>query len=93
MKTTILSAALLAALAAPLAAGGALASDKCSVPKAEWQPQDALQQKLESEGWKLKKIKVDDGCYEVYGTDALGKRMEVYFDPKTFAVVKSSSES
>lgn len=93
MKTTILSAALLAALAVPFAAGGALASDKCSVPKAEWQPQDALQQKLEGEGWKLKKIKVDDGCYEVYGTDAQGKRMEVYFDPRTFAVVKSSSES
>lgn len=76
-----------------LGIGTAAASDKCSAPKTEWQPQQALQQKLEGEGWKVKKIKIDDGCYEVYGTDGQGKRMEVYFDPKSFAVVKSSSES
>jgi hypothetical protein len=97
MKSTVVSAAVTGALAAAfatsLAAGTALASDKCSVPQAEWQPQEALQQKLEGDGWKIKKIKVDDGCYEVYGTDGQGKRMEVYFDPKSFAVVKSNSES
>ena len=90
MKALISSAALIASLAA---AGPALASDKCNVPQAEWQPKEALQQKLEAEGWKIRKLKVDDGCYEVYGTDAEGKRLEVYFDPKTFAVVKSESES
>ncbi|MEO3427290.1 PepSY domain-containing protein [Pelagibius sp. CAU 1746] len=90
MKSMVISAALAAAVAT-LASGAAVASDKCSVPKADWQPQEALQQKLEGEGWKVKKVKVDDGCYEVYGTDAEGKRMEVYFDPKTFAVVKTKS--
>ena len=93
MRSMIVTAALAATLALPLAAGGAQASDKCSVPKAEWQPQQSLQQKLETEGWKIRKIKVDDGCYEVYGTDAAGKRMEAYFDPKTFNVVKSKQES
>jgi len=93
MTFKMISTALAAGLAVTLGAGAAAASDKCSVPQAEWQPQDALQQKLESEGWKIKKIKVDDGCYEVYGTDAAGKRLEVYFDPKSLAVVKSSSES
>jgi hypothetical protein len=82
-----------AALALPLVAGSAQASNKCAVPQAEWQPQAALQQKLEGEGWKIRKIKVDDGCYEVYGTDGKGQRMEAYFDPKTFTVVKSKSES
>lgn len=91
MKSMILSAALTAVVAATASSGAALASDKCSVPKAEWQPQTALQQKLESEGWKVKKLKVDDGCYEVYGTDSRGQRVEAYFDPKTFAVVKSKS--
>lgn len=89
MKSMVLSAALAAAVI--VTAGTALASEKCSVPQAEWQPQQALQQKLEGEGWKVKKMKVDDGCYEVYGTDAQGKRMEVYFDPKTFSVVQSKS--
>jgi hypothetical protein len=93
MKSKVISAVLATGLAVSLSTGAAAASDKCSAPKAEWQPQEALQQKLEGEGWKIKKIKVDDGCYEVYGTDAAGKRMETYFDPKSFAVVKSSSES
>ncbi len=91
MKSMVLSAALATAVTAVLASGAAFASDKCSVPKAEWQPQEALQQKLEGEGWKVKKLKIDDGCYEVYGFDAEGKRMEVYFDPKTFAVVQTKS--
>jgi hypothetical protein len=91
--STALAAGLTAALATTLGAGAAVASDKCSVPRAEWQPQEALQQKLEGDGWKIRKIKVDDGCYEVYGTDHAGKRMEAYFNPKSFDVVKSKSES
>lgn len=93
MKTSVVSAVVSGAFALTLGAGAAFASDICSVPQAEWQPKEALQQKLEGDGWKIKKIKVDDGCYEVYGTDAAGKRMEAYYDPKSFEVVKSKSES
>lgn len=93
MKTAVLCATIIAAFTTALAAGAAQASNKCAAPQAEWQPKESLQQKLEGDGWKIKKIKVDDGCYEVYGTDPQGKRMEVYFDPRSFAVVKSDSES
>ena len=86
LLTNVLFAGLVATV---LGAGSAAAADLCSVPEAEWQPKEALQQKLEAEGWKIKKVKLDEGCYEVYGTDASGARMESYFDPKTFAVVKS----
>jgi len=68
--------------------GSAAAADVCTVPQAEWQPKEALQKKLEADGWKIKKIKIDDGCYEVYGTDKSGARKETYFDPKTFEVKK-----
>lgn len=57
---------------------------KCDVPKAEWKPQMELQRKLISEGWKVRQVKTDNGCYEVYGFDEKGNRMEVYFNPKTF---------
>lgn len=70
-------------------AGTAVASDLCTVPEAERQPIEALQQKLESEGWAVKKIKVDDGCYEAYATNAEGNKVEAYFDPKTFELVKT----
>jgi hypothetical protein len=68
--------------------GSAAAEDICSVPQAEWQPKEALQKKLESEGWTIKAIKIDEGCFEVYGKDAAGKKMETYFDPKSFEVKK-----
>ena len=71
-----------------ISSGAAFASEGCSVPKAEWQPEHALRQKLENEGWKINRIKIDDGCYEVYGTDGKGQRAETYFDPKSFEVVK-----
>lgn len=89
MKYTLIPAAFLAMTAL----GSAHASeDECNVPKSQWQPEQTLQQKLEAEGWQVKRIKVDDGCYEVYGVNAEGKRMETYFNPKTFEVVKSEQE-
>lgn len=80
------------ALTAVLATGAVAASDLCNVPEAERQPIEALQKKLESDGWKVKRIKVDDGCYETYALTDTGQRVEAYFDPKTFELVKSKSE-
>ena len=70
------------------AATVAHASDLCKVPKDEWQSKEALQEKLEGKGWKVSRIKVDDGCFEAYAKDAEGRRVEAYFNPKTFEVVK-----
>jgi hypothetical protein len=74
-------------MAAAILATPAFAEGTCNVPQAEWQPKEALQKKLEAEGWTVKTVKVDEGCYEVYGRDAAGKKMETYFNPKTFEVV------
>ncbi|SHK23984.1 hypothetical protein SAMN05216369_1150 [Marinobacter antarcticus] len=61
----------------------------CDAPKSEWRSQDALKQVLEDKGWDIKRVNVDEGCYEVYALDENKERVEVYFDPKTFAVVKT----
>lgn len=80
----------LAAATFALVAGEAFASDKCDAgPKDQWQPKEALEKKLQAEGIKVKRIKIDDGCYEVYGTDAKGARLERYFHPKTLEPVKN----
>ncbi|MBL8583403.1 MAG: PepSY domain-containing protein, partial [Rhizobiaceae bacterium] len=50
-------------------AGSAFAAEKCDVPMAEWQPREALQSKLETDGWKVRTIKTEDGCYEAYAID------------------------
>lgn len=71
-----------------LSAGAASAAEKCNVPVAEWRPAQALQKKLEAEGWKVNRLKTEDGCYEVYGVDRQGRRVEAYFNPKTLETVK-----
>ena len=52
--------------------------------KANWQSISALQEKLDKEGWEVRKIKEDGGCYEVYATTPQGQRGEAYFHPETF---------
>jgi hypothetical protein len=72
--------------------GSAFASEKCNVAMADWQPREALQTKLEGEGWKVRSIKTEDGCYEAYAINAEGKKVEAYFDPKTFQSVDMKIE-
>ncbi|WP_422022337.1 PepSY domain-containing protein [Pyruvatibacter mobilis] len=91
MKRTLLATALALGI---MGAGTAIASndDRCNVPMADWQPVEALQQKLEADGWKVNRIKTDDGCYEVYAIDDKGRRIEAYFNPKSFDMVKMEIE-
>ena len=84
MKGILLATALFTALGT----GAALADNDCDVPMAEWQPREALQQKLQGEGWTVTRIKTDDGCYEVDAVDNKGQRVEAKYDPKTFELVE-----
>lgn len=43
-----------------------------------------LQRKLVAEGWRVRQVKTFDTCYEVYGFDAKGERIEAFFNPRTF---------
>ena len=59
----------------------ALASGKCSTaPQSKWQPQPKLEAQLLSDGFKVRQIKVERGCYEVYATDKDGKRYELRYE-------------
>lgn len=58
-----------------------------SGPEEGWQAQEVLQQRLAAEGWTVRRIKIDGGCYEVYALDAQGERVEAYFHPVTLEPV------
>jgi hypothetical protein len=80
--------AMMIAIPAVFASGSAFAdSNLCNVPASDWKPKAELQARLEQTGWKIKRIKTDEGCYEVYGFDKQGTKKEAYFDPKTLALV------
>lgn len=83
MKIPMLAAAALLAMA-----GVAAADDDCNVPMDRWQPREAVVQLAAKEGWQVQRIKVDDGCYEVRGTDPEGRRIKVKLDPGTLERVK-----
>jgi hypothetical protein len=79
---------LLAGLAA---AGSAAAHGDVScpdVPRSERRPTVELQKELQKQGWTVRKLQKFNGCYEVYGYDANGKKVEAFFDPKTFERVR-----
>ena len=63
-------------------------AEKCEpIPKSEWKPQAELERKLTDQGWKISRVKITNGCYEVYGRDEKNKKVETFFHPKTFDVV------
>lgn len=84
MKHSLIALTLLAAMPA----GAVLAGDDCHVPQAAWQTREAATQAAISRGWRIEKIKADDGCWEVKGLDAQGRRIKAKLDPATLEVVK-----
>lgn len=87
MKTLTLACAS----AAILAAGATQAQEhkeQCEpIPKEEWRAQADLEKMLVNKGWKISRVKVTNGCYEVYARDAKNDKKEVFFHPKTLQVV------
>jgi hypothetical protein len=84
-KTLTIAAAALALCAA---AHAQVHDEKCDpIPKEEWKPQAELERKLVNQGWKISRVKITNGCYEVYGRDHKNNKVETFFHPKTFDVV------
>lgn len=66
----------------------ALAEPTCNAPKDKWMKQADFKHSMEAQGYKIKTLKVTNGCYEVYGHDKSGKRVEISFDPVTGSPAK-----
>jgi len=68
---------------------GVLAKKNCTdAPKEKWMTEEAFKQKAISEGYKINKFKTPGTCYEIYGVDKDGVKVEVYFNPVDGSVVK-----
>lgn len=61
-------------------------------PKAEWAQEETLRSVMTEEGYRIKKLKIDGNCYEIYGYNPQGKKVEFYFDMKTLEIVKAEVE-
>jgi len=70
--------------------GSVAAEPQCtSEPKDKWISESEMKSKVAGLGYQTKVFKVTKGnCYEVYGFDKAGKRIEIYFHPITGNVVE-----
>jgi hypothetical protein len=75
-----------------LAAPPAWAGRKCDAPPETWQPRSAVSALAERNGWRIDRLKVDDGCYEIRGRDAEGRRLKATIDPASLKILSVKRE-
>ena len=86
MKKLSSIALISAALFSSIAMAGPQCTDEA---KDKWQVQNAFQGKLIEQGYTIKKFKVTRGnCYEMYGYNGQGQKVEIYFNPISGEKVK-----
>lgn len=63
-----------------------------NTPETAWLDQGQFQASLLADGYQIKEFKVTEGkCYEIYGTDATGNKVEIYFNPTNGEIVKQET--
>ena len=79
-------ATIIATTTLAFTASSAFAEPSCSVPKEKWMKEADFRTMAEGQGYKIKTFKVTkNDCYEIYGFDKDGKKVEIYFNPETGA--------
>lgn len=94
MRTLLISSLIAsAAFAAPALAAsddtitGSLKS--CgNASMTEWKSETDIRQAAEGLGYQVRKVKVEDGCYEVYAIKADGSRVEAFLNPVSGELVR-----
>lgn len=79
---------VLLALSLGLGAMPSWAGDDCDAPLHRWQTREAVRDMAAAQGWQIQRLKIDDGCYEIRGTDAQGRSFKAKIDPETLKVLK-----
>jgi hypothetical protein len=80
---------VLIAMVVLLSGGMAHAKKSCTdQPKEKWMSEADFKKNVEERGYKIRKFKQPGSCYEIYGTNKAGDKVEVYFNPVDATVVK-----
>ena len=70
----------------------AWAGKECDAPPETWQSGSAVRALAERNGWRVERLKIDDGCYEIKGHDAEGRRLKAKVDPASLKVISIKRE-
>jgi hypothetical protein len=78
----------LTALALLIAAPAMAADATCSTaPASKFQPKATLESQLTAEGLTVRRIKLENGCYEVYAVDKANKKVNTAYNAETLEKV------
>ncbi len=92
MRKFLIIPALALAMAAATAPSFASDDDvRVDVPRDQWLSEAQLTEKLTSQGYDVRRIKIEDGVYEVYAIKN-GQRVEAHVHPATGALLKSEMD-
>lgn len=86
VKASIFAIAL-GLLAVTPAEAGSLGKACTGAPPSQWLSIDALQAKVEAQGYKVRNAKLKKACGEIYATGKDGQRVELFVDPTNGAIV------
>lgn len=77
-----------------LISAAAFADPTCTKePESSWISFEQAQKQVEDMGYKIKVFKVTKtSCYELYGHDKDGNRVEIYFNPTNMEKVKEEKD-
>ena len=79
---------VIAAFALSTIATVAVAGPHCNrYPAEQRMDMNQVQAQLEKQGYQVREMEYDDGCYEVKGTDAQGRKVKLYLDTKSGKIV------
>ncbi len=70
----------------------AWAGKECDAPPETWQPRSAVSALAERNGWRVERLKIDDGCYEIKGRDSAGQRLKAKIDPASLRIISIKRE-
>ncbi len=93
MKKLLAATVLSCALAVPAFAGDDDYVGVLNVPRDQWLSTSEILQRIESKGYKVHEIEVDDGAYEFEGTDSAGARVEGHAHPATGEILSTRPDN
>lgn len=64
----------------------------CDSAGGKWMTKQAAKEKITALGYETRKVKTEDGCYEVYALKD-GDRFEIFLHPVTGKIVKTKKKS
>ena len=84
---------IMLAIAAIIVSSPAFAGPHCTgQPESKWLTKAEMMERIKPMGYNVHVFKKTSGnCYEIYGKDKTGRRIEIYFHPVTGKIVKSSA--